>query len=106
MVASRQANQMSPVGVQSQGAQELNPLLAYANMNTPARPQMMNAPATQLREVDKYKYIDSALNRDQRKQGSGLAGAAAGADKTPKCFGCTSTTGSTRKKETARFHSY
>jgi hypothetical protein len=68
MVAARQANQMTPVGVQSQGAQELNPLLAYANMNTPARPQMMNAPATQLREVDKYKYIDSALNRDQRNK--------------------------------------
>jgi hypothetical protein len=68
MVASRQANQMSPIGVQSQGAQELNPLLAYANMNTPARPQMMNAPATQLREMDKQKYVDSALNRDQRNK--------------------------------------
>jgi len=69
MIAARQANQMPGLGVQAQGAAPaINPL-QYAQMNTPLQPQMMNAPAARLQEMDKQKYIDSALNRDlQDKQ--------------------------------------
>jgi hypothetical protein len=68
MVASRQANKMSPIGVQSQGAAPaINPL-QYAQMNTPLQPQMMNAPAARLQEMDKQKYINAALDRDFKEK--------------------------------------
>jgi hypothetical protein len=68
MAAARQANQMPGIGIQSQGAAPaINPL-QYAQMNTPLQPQMMNAPAARLQEMDKQKYVDSALNREQRNK--------------------------------------
>jgi len=68
MIASRGANQMPGAGIQSQGATPaINPM-QYAQMNTAVQPQMMNAPAANLQEMDKYKYVDSALNRSQRNK--------------------------------------
>jgi hypothetical protein len=68
MIASRGANQMPGAGIQSQGAAPAVNPMQYAQMNTAMQPQMMNAPAANLQQMDKYKYVDSALNRGQRNK--------------------------------------
>ena len=64
MMLARQANQSAGLSVQSQGAQQMTPLLQQAQMNV-ASPQKMEAQPARLMEMDKYKYVDSAQNRAQ-----------------------------------------
>lgn len=67
MVLARQANQRGGLGVQSQGAQQLSPLLQQAQLNTPSPQQTQGAPA-RLMEMDKYKYVNAAQDRSQRNK--------------------------------------
>jgi len=65
MAQARQANQMGGLGVQSQGAQQMTPLLQQAQMNV-ADPTMMQAQPARLMEMDKYRYVNAAQDRAQR----------------------------------------
>lgn len=65
MAMARQANQMGGLGVQSQGAQQMTPLLQQAQMNV-ANPTMMQAQPARLMEMDKYKYVNAAQDRAQK----------------------------------------
>lgn len=65
MAMARQANQMGGLGVQSQGAQQMAPLLQQAQMNV-ASPLKMEAQPARLMEMDKYKYVNAAQDRAQR----------------------------------------
>ena len=62
MAQARQANQMGGLGVQSQGAQQMTPLLQQSQMNV-ANPQMMQAQPARLMEMDKYRYVNAAQDR-------------------------------------------
>lgn len=65
MMQARQANQMGGLDVQSQGAQQMTPLLQQAQMNV-ANPTMMQAQPARLMEMDKYKYVNAAQDRAQK----------------------------------------
>ena len=65
MMQARQANQMGGLGLQSQGAQQMTPLLQQAQMNV-ANPTMMQAQPARLMEMDKYKYVNAAQDRAQK----------------------------------------
>lgn len=64
MMLARKANQSGGLGVQSQGAQQMTPLLQQAQMNV-ASPQKMEAQPARLMEMDKYKYVNAAQDRSQ-----------------------------------------
>ncbi len=67
MAAARQANQMGGLGVTSHGAQTLTPLLQQSQLNV-ADPQNMPGTPARLMEMDKHRYTNAALDRDQRNK--------------------------------------
>ena len=67
MQLARKANQMGGLGVTSHGAQTLTPLLQQAQLNV-AAPQNMPGTPARLMEMDKHRYTNAALDRDQRNR--------------------------------------
>ena len=66
MAMARQANQMGGLGVQSQGAQQMTPLLQQAQMNIASPLKSGGTTCSQLMEMDKYKYVNAAQDRALR----------------------------------------